>query len=132
MTLSINDGKGTPVAHVFTQDSVQNGLDPTLHVNRANTNGPSFWERASSLIKIGSKPGMKHVAKVKLTRPIAGVDALSQPIVLGTHEAILTLLIDPKVSAEADILDTLVLMANLADDATFRSQVKSLAPINIP
>lgn len=45
MALSINDGKATPVAHVFTQDAQQNGADPAEYVNRSNVNGPSFWER---------------------------------------------------------------------------------------
>lgn len=132
MALTINDGKGTPVAHVFTQDSTQNGTDPTEHVNRANANGPSFWERIRSLVTIGKSPTAKHVVKVKLTRPIAGLDINGKPIVVDTHDVILTLLVGPSAAAESDILDSLALVANLADNATFRQQVKSLAPINIP
>lgn len=131
MSLSINDGKGTPVAHVFTQDAQQNGTDPAEYVNRANANGPSFWERLKAWITIARKPNQKHVVKFKLTRPIAGtVDG--NPAVLGNHEAILTLLIDQPVATESDILDTWVMVANMADNATVRSQIKQLAPSLVP
>lgn len=132
MSLTINDGKATPVAHVFTQDSVQNGSTPTEHVNRSNTDGPSFWERVRSLVTLGKSANAKHVFKAKLTRPIPGVDADGKPIVVDTHEMIITLLVGPKAAAESSILDTLAMGANLLDNSTFRTQVKSLAPVNIP
>lgn len=132
MSLSINDGKGTPAAHVFTQDSLQNGADPTEHVNRSNTNGPSFWERIRNVVGLAAKPGAKHVVKTRLIRPIAGVDVNGNPIVLDTHEVILTYLIGQKASGVADIKDTVAMVGNLAANATYVSQVSSLAPINIP
>lgn len=132
MALSINDGKATPVAHVFTQDAQQNGADPAEYVNRSNVNGPSFWERIKVWATIAIRGKGKNVVKVKLTRPIPGTDVNGNPAVRGTHDAVLTLLLDQQVSTESDILDTLVLMANLADNATFRTQVKQLAPSLIP
>lgn len=132
MSLSINDGKATPVAHVFTQDAQQNGPDPAEFVNRSNANGPNFWERLRSWVTLALKASQPHVVKVKLSRPIPGVDVNGNPVVRGKHEAILTLLIDQSVSAESDVLDTVALMANLADNATFRSQVKTFAPLLIP
>ncbi len=131
MALSINDGKATPVAHVFTQDAQQNGQDPAEFVNRSNANGPNFWERLRAWATLGGKASQPHVIKMKLSRPISGtVNGL--PAVLGKHEAILTLLIDQSVSGEADVLDSLVLMANLGDNATVRSQVKQFAPLLVP
>lgn len=130
MALVINDGKGTPVAHSFTQDAQQNGADPAEFVNRGNANGPSFWERFKMWITLGKSATAKHVVKVKLSRPIAGT-VNGNPAVLGSHEAILTLLIDPAVATESDILDTLVMMANLGDNSTFRGNVKQLAPVVI-
>lgn len=131
MALVINDGKGTPVAHSFTQDAQQNGADPAEFVNRGNANGPMFWERIRAWVTIGNRPTAKHVVKMKLSRPIAGTkDGL--PAVLGNHEAILTLLIDPTVAGESDILDTLVMTANLGADAAFEDHVKRLAPVFIP
>lgn len=135
MPLSINDGKGTPVAHVFTQDAQQNGADPSEFVNRSNPNGPNFWERLTGLVTAVARGvstrsgGRAHVYKLKLNRPIPGTDASGNPIVRGTHEAILTLLIDPAVANESDILDTFVMVANLGDNATVRTQVKQLAPL---
>lgn len=131
MPLVINDGKGTPVAHSFTQDAQQNGTDPAEYVNRSNANGPSFWERLKAWVTIAARPTQKHVVKIKLTRPIAGT-VNGNPAVLGVHDAILTLLIDQPVATESDILDTLVMVANLGDNATFRTQVKQLAPSLIP
>lgn len=131
MALIINDGKATPVAHSFTQDAQQNGADPAEYVNRANANGPSFWERLKIWATIASRPTAKHVVKVKLSRPIAGT-VNGNPAVLGSHEAILTLLIDQAAAMESDILDSLVMVANLGDNATFRTQVKQLAPSLIP
>jgi hypothetical protein len=128
MSISINDGKGTPVAHVFSQDAQQNGQDPAEFVNRSNANGPSFWERLRGWMTLGTKASQPHVVKVKLSRPIAGT-VEGNPAVLGKHEAILTLLIDQSVAAESDVLDTVVLMANLLDNATVRGQMKSFAPL---
>lgn len=130
MALSIDDGKGTPVAHSFTQDSQQNGSDPAEFVNRGNANGPSFWERLKMWVTLARNRTQKHVVKIKLSRPIAGtIDG--NPAVLGQHEAILTLLIDQAVATESDILDTLAMVANLGDNATLRTNVKQLAPVVI-
>lgn len=127
MSLSINDGKATPVAHVFTQDAQQNGMDPAVLVNRSNANGPSFWERILSWINLATKANKPHVAKFKLNRPIPGtVDG--NPAVLGKHDAILTLLIDQAVSSESDVLDTVTLIANMAAHATIKGQIKQFAP----
>lgn len=131
MALSINDGKAAPVAHVFTQDAQQNGADPAEYVNRANVNGPSYWERIKHWVTLASRKNAKHVVKVKLTRPIAGT-VLGNPAVLGVHDVILTMLIDQAVANESDILDSLVMVANLGDNATFRTQCKQLAPSLIP
>lgn len=128
MSISINDGKVTPVAHVFTQDAQQNGADPAEFVNRSNVNGPNFWERLRGWITLGQKASQPHVIKVKLSRPIAGtVDG--NPAVLGKHEVILTLLIDQSVATEADVLDSVALIANLVDNSTIRGQLKSFAPL---
>lgn len=128
MTISINDGKATPVAHVFAQDAQQNGADPAEFVNRNNTNGPSFWERMRGWVTLSAKASAPHVIKVKLTRPIPGVKD-GNPAVLGKHEAILTLLIDPSVATESDVLDTVVLIGNLPLNATIKGQMKSFAPM---
>lgn len=127
MSLSINDGKGTPVAHIFTQDAQQNGIDPAVLVNRSNANGPSFWERISSWVTLAAKANKPHVVKFKMTRPIPGT-LNGNPAVMGKHEAILTLLIDQAVGAESDVLDSVTLIANMAANATIKSQVKQFAP----
>lgn len=133
MPLSINDGKSTPVAHVFTQDAQQNGLDPAEFVNRANVNGPSFWERLTGLLGVAKpKTSKPHVYKLRLTRPIAGIDSNGQPTVVDVHEVILTLLIGQKAASEADILDSFVMLANLCDNVTIRNQVKQMAPLLVP
>lgn len=129
---TIDDGKGTPAAHVFSQDAQQNGSDPAEFVNRSNTNGPSFWERLMGWATLSKGKNAPHVVKLKLQRPIAGVDVNSNPIVKGKHEAILTLLIDPTVTAEADVLDTAVMMANLVDLTWVRTQIKQFAPLLAP
>lgn len=131
MPLSINDGKGTPQAHVFTQDAQQNGTDPAEFVNRSNANGPNYWERLRTWATLALKASQPHVYKLKLTRPIAGT-LNGNPAVLGKHEAILTLLIDQAVASESDVLDTLVMVANLADNTTVRAQIKGFAPMLIP
>lgn len=128
MSISINDGKGVPVAHVFSQDAVQNGAVPAEFVNRANANGPSFWERMRGWVTLGQKASQPHVIKVKLDRPISGT-LEGNPAVLGKHAAILTILVDQTVAAESDVLDTIALIANLADNATIRGQMKTFAPL---
>lgn len=127
MTISINDGKATPVAHVFSQDRTQNGEIPAELVNRSNANGPSFWERAWSWVTLSAKATKPHVVKFKVTRPIAGtVDG--NPAVLGKHDAILTLLIDQTVANESDVLDTFTMIGNLAANAVIKGQVKQFSP----
>lgn len=126
MTFAINDGKSTPVAHSFTQDAQQNGADPAEFVNRSNVNGPSFWERFKSWVTLGTS-NKPHVIKVKLTRPIAGMKD-GNPAVLGSHQAIVTLLIDPSVSAAADVKDTVTLIQNYLANTTLAGQMSSFAP----
>lgn len=129
---TVNDGKASPAAHVFSQDAQQNGSDPAEFVNRANTNGPTFWERVVSWVTLSKGKNQPHVLKLKLHRPIPGVDVNSNPIVKGRHEVILTLLIDPTVTTEADVLDSFVMIANLADLAWVRTQIKQFAPLLAP
>lgn len=127
MTITIKDGKGTPADHVFTQDAAQQGETPALYVNRSNVNGPNFWEKLFARVRIGTKKTVPHMYKVELVRPIPGV-VNGNPAVLGTHHVHLTLLADQAVASESDVLDSLVMVANLGDNATFRSQVKQFAP----
>lgn len=128
MTISINDGKATPVAHVFSQDAQQNGPDPSEFVNRSNANGPSFWERLRGWVTLATKASQPHVVKVKMTRPIPGtINGI--PAVLGKHEAILTLLIDQSVAVDADVKDTVAMMSNLLADTTIRGQMGTFAPL---
>lgn len=131
MPLVINDGKGTPVAHSFTQDAQQNGSDPAEFVNRSNVNGPSFWERLRGWATIATKASAPHVVKVTLNRPIAGTVS-GNPAVLGSHKSIVTFLIDQAVSAESDVLDTVAMTQNLLANATIRGQIKSFAPFVVP
>jgi hypothetical protein len=129
MALSINDGKTTPVAHIFGQDQTQNGSDPSVFVNRANANGPAFWERLTfaGILASALRPKQKHRVKTRLTLPIAGtVDG--NPAVLGTIEVITTVLADQSVATEANMKDAIVLSANAHLDTTIRGQLATFAP----
>lgn len=131
MTLSINDGKATPVAHVFGADQIQNGGDPTVFVNRANTNGPNFWERLLILAKLApaNRPKQYHTVKTDITLPIAGtVNGL--PAVLGNIRVVMTVLADQAVATDANMKDALALQKNLLSDATIIAQMSSFAPAN--
>lgn len=128
MSLSINDGKATPVAHVFTQDAQQNGADPALHVNRANANGPAYWETIASTVTLSKSDKQKNVVKAKIHLPKSGtVDG--NPAVLGAIDVIVTVLADPKASTTADVTDALALTANYLGNATVKSQMASFAPL---
>lgn len=131
MTLSINDGKASPVAHVFSADQIQNGGDPTVFVNRANTNGPNFWERLLVLAKLAppSRPKQVHTVKCDLTMPIQGmVDG--NPAVIGQVRGVLTVLADQSVATEANMKDCLVLIKNFLADPTIIGQLTTFAPAN--
>lgn len=131
MSLSINDGKGTPVAHVFGADQIQNGSDPTVFVNRANTNGPNFWERLLILAKLApaNRPKQYHTAKTDMTLPIQGtVNGLT--VVLGSIRVVMTVLADQSVATEANMKDALALQKNLLSDSTIAGQLATFAPAN--
>lgn len=130
MSLSINDGKTTPVAHVFTQDAQQNGSDPAEFVNRSNPNGPNFQERINGWVTLGrkGKGSQPHTIKLTMIRPIPGTDVNGNPIVVGVHKGYLTLLVDQNVTAEADVLDSFVMLSNLGSNSTIRGQAKQFAP----
>lgn len=131
MSLSINDGKGTPVAHVFTQDAQQNGQDPAEFVNRSNINGPSFWERINGWVTLGRKSKgslQPHTIKLNMIRPIPGTDANGNPIVVGVHKGYLTLLVDQGCTLESDVNDSFVLLSNLGVNSVIRGQAKTFAP----
>lgn len=131
MTLSINDGKGSPVAHVFSADQIQNGGDPTVFVNRANANGPNFWERLLILAKLApaNRPKQYHTVKSDLTMPIPGtVNGL--PAVIGNVRVVMTVLADQSVATDANLKDALALQKNLLSDATIVGQMSTFAPAN--
>lgn len=128
MPISINDGKTTPVAHVFTQDAQQNGADPAEFVNRANANGPSFWERITSVLTLGKpKTAGRNMVKERLHLPIAGtIDG--NPAVLGSIDVYVTILADQNVSSQANVKDAVVMTANYLNAAAIRDQIASFAP----
>lgn len=129
MTITINDGKGSPQAHVFTQEAQQDRASPAEFVNRANANGPDFAERLTAGVTTSTKASVPHMVKYNLIRPIAGtVNGL--PAVLGKHKVIITILADRAVSAESDLKDSYVMAANLLDNTVLRGQVTQFAPAN--
>lgn len=127
MSISINDGKGTPQAHVFGQDAQQNGPDPAEFVNRANANGPSFWERITSVVTLGKTEKQRNVIKEKLHIPVAGtVDG--NPAVLGNIDVVVTFLADQKVSSAANLADAVALTGNWLTNSAVKGQIASFAP----
>lgn len=131
MTLSINDGKVAPVAHVFSADQIQNGGDPTVFVNRANANGPNFWERLLILAKLApaNRPKQFHTVKSDLNLPIQGtVDG--SPAVIGQIRVVTTVMADQAVATEANMKDAITLNKNLWSDAVIAAQAATFAPAN--
>lgn len=131
MSLSLNDGKATPVAHVFSADQIQNGGDPTVFVNRANVNGPNYWEKLLILAKLApaNRPKQYHSVKASFELPIQGtVNGL--PAVIGVIRVMTTVLADQAVATEANMKDAVALSKNLLSDATVVGQMVTFAPAN--
>lgn len=131
MSLSINDGKVAPAAHVFGADQIQNGGDPTVFVNRANVNGPNFWEKLLILCKLApaNRPKQYHTVKINLELPIQGtVDG--NPAVIGTVRGIVSVLAEQTVATEANMKDCLALIKNTLSDTTILGQLATFAPAN--
>lgn len=132
MALSINDGKTTPVAHVFGVDQIQNGGDPSVFVNRTNTNGPNFWERLKILSGLApaNRPKQYHTVKLDLELPIQGtIDGSAA--VIGKIRVVTTILADQNVATEANMKDAIALMRNTLGNTTLISQMSTFAPANV-
>lgn len=132
MSLSINDGKVAPVAHVFGVDQIQNGIDASVFVNRANANGPNFWERLLILAKLApaNRPKQYHTVKTDLNLPIQGtVDG--SPAVIGQIRVVMTILADQNVATEANLKDAIALQKNALSNATLIGQMATFAPANV-
>lgn len=130
MSISINDGQATPVAHVFEQTAAMNRDEPAEFMNRANTNGPSFWERFRQRVTLAKKPKQPHVTKLELYVPFPGTDTAGNPVVIGGHTWHLTGLIDQTVAQESRINDSLTMVGNLATNSIVKAVIKKLAPLN--
>lgn len=128
MSISVNDGKATPVAHVFGQDREQNGNTPGLFVNRATTDGPMSWETIESQSKVAQKSSDSHLSRFVLTRPFIGTKD-GAPYVIGKHKVFVTITSDQAVSGEDAIADSTALMANWLANATIKTAVKKLQPL---
>lgn len=132
MALSINDGKSTPVAHVYGVDQIQNGGDPSVFVNRANANGPNFWERLKILCGLApaNRPKQYHTVKLDLELPIQGtIDGSAA--VIGKVRVVTTILADQNVATEANMKDAIALMRNTLGNTTLIGQMSTFAPANV-
>lgn len=111
MSLSLNDGKATPAAHVFTQDAFQDGNSPAILRNRANVNGPKYYEVIETNAQLGTTKSPNNRVKFSITAPCAGTKD-GNPVVLGVNKAFFTLVCEPDSSGVADVKDILTLAAN--------------------
>lgn len=127
MSISINDGKAAPVAHVFSQDREQQGSSPALFVNRANTDGPMSWETVESLTKLATKNGDEHVTRHVLKIPKIGTKD-GAPYVIGHRKVFMTFASDQSVSSEDDLADAYALAANWLANASVKTAGKKLQP----
>lgn len=132
MALTINDGKATPVAHVFGVDQIQNGGDASVFVNRSNANGPNFWERLLILASLApaNRPKQYHTVKLDMNLPIQGtVDGSAA--VIGKIRVVTTILADQNVATEANVKDAIALARNTLSNATLIGQMSTFAPANV-
>lgn len=128
MSISINDGKATPVAHVFSQDREQQGATPALFVNRASTDGPIGWETIESHTRLATKSSDEHVQRHVFKIPKVGIKD-GAPYVIGTTKVFLTVASANAVSGESDLNDAITLAANWLADATVKTAGKKLQPL---
>lgn len=129
MTITVNDGKATPVAHVFSLDRDQQGNSPALFVNRATTDGPISWETIESLARVASKNGDAHLTRHVLNRPFIGTKD-GAPYVVGRHKGFVTVTSDPTVSGEDNLADTYAMLANWLANAAVKAAGKKLQPLD--
>lgn len=128
MSISIFDGKGTPVAHVFSQDREQQGNTPALFVNRAGTDGPMSWETIESHARLATKSSDEHVTRHVIRIPKMGTKD-GAPYVIGNRKVFVTVTSDQSVSGEDDLADAYALAANWLSNATVRTAGKKLQPL---
>lgn len=127
MSISINDGKATPVAHVFSQDREQQGATPALFVNRANTDGPMSWETIESHTRLATKSSDEHVTRHVLKIPKIGTKD-GAPYVIGYRKVFVTVASDQSVSSEEDLADAYALASNWMANTAVKTAGKKLQP----
>lgn len=128
MSISVNDGKTTPLAHVFSQDREQQGTTPALFVNRASTDGPMSWETVESHTKLAAKTGGEHVSRHVFKVPYIGTKD-GAPYVIGNTKVFVTVASDQAVSSEANLADAYAVAANWLSNATVKTAGKKLQPL---
>lgn len=128
MTISINDGKSTPVAHVFSQDREQQGATPALFVNRAGTDGPMSWETIESHAKLAAKKTDEHVTRHVIRIPKVGTKD-GAPYVVGWRKLFITAASEQSVSGEDDLADLYALGANWLAATAVKTAGKKLQPL---
>lgn len=128
MTISVNDGKATPQAHVFSQDREQNGQQPALFVNRTGTAGPMGWETMEESVALSKTAGGDHVRRTVLKIPKIGIKD-GAPYVIGSVRYFLTRASSQGCSGEDDLADADAMAANWLSHAAVKPLSKKLAPI---
>jgi len=128
MTISVNDGKTTPQAHVFSQDREQNGSQSALFVNRVGTAGPMGWETIEESVTLAKNAGGDHVRRSVLKVPKIGIKD-GAPYVIGSVRYFLTRASSQGCSSEDDLADADAIAANWLANATVKPLSKKLAPI---
>lgn len=128
MTISINDGKVAPQAHVFSNDREQNGQQSALFVNRVGTAGPMGWETIEESVTLAKNTSGDHVRRTVLKIPVVGTKD-GAPYVIGSVRYFLTRASNQAVSGEDILADADAMAANWLANATVKALSKKLAPV---
>lgn len=121
--ISINDGKSTPVAHVF--EPLTTDGKKAIFLNRA-PGQPNAFERLELSVSEPKSPTGAYRVVGSLTRPIlATVDGVDT--VVRTSRVNFDINCSQSGSL-AERKDDVALIANLFDDTSFRTAVQNLEP----
>lgn len=123
--ISINDGKATPIAHVFAVETSQNGTSPATWYNRIATTIANGWESLSCLVRRSPKGSnganlVEYVIELPTVELVAGVNTITR-----TQKVKISFYLSP-LGLTAERKDLRTLAYNLLGNSTVQASIDDL------
>jgi hypothetical protein len=124
--ISINDGKGTPEAHVFVPHVGQIGAKHGVWFNKLTGFSSLAWETLRTLVGLSDGKSQNRALMSVETPKVVLIDGVEK--YLGKLGIYITVVADPGLNTDANLADIFALGKNLLANAEADKVLKTFTP----